>query len=397
MARRSWLVIAAVALAACAGGGGSSSQSQQASGPIKVGLLTSLTGNYAALGAGDRQGVEFMVDRVNAQGGVNGRKIDLETVDDGSDPNQTAIQLNRLDGDGVAALLGPPQSTADLAIKPLVNQKKLPTIGLGAADQQTVPVTPYMWQTANLSSQVVTAALQYLKGEGKTRLAMMYDSANAYAVAGHDAAKGQLSKYGVTLVDDEVFQTTATNFSPEISKIAAARPDFNLFWGTGAPAVALTKQWAAAATGIPLMMTGAEATPLFVQPTGPASEGVYLQLVMADIGPSLPASNKFKKTIDSLATPFKERYGQYPAQFSWDSITATSFLIDAIKRKGGGREQIRQGLDSVSLDTGNGHYTFNAGRHNGMPQSANLIARIQSGQFVPAPGVTQQQLSKAGS
>jgi len=396
MRRLPWLAILAVLIAACAGGSGSA-PSQSASGPIKIGLLTSLTGNYAPLGKGDQQGAEFIVDRVNAQGGIKGRKLELDIADDASDPNQSLIQLSRVESDGVVALLGPPQSTAELAIQPIVNQKKLPTVALGAADRQTVPVTPYMWQTANLASQVTTSILRYLQQQGKTRLAVMYDSANLYAVAGHDMTKSEVDKYGMTLVDDEVFQTTATNFSPEIAKIAAARPDFTLVWATGAPPVIITKQWAAANTGIPLMMTGAEATPLWLQPTGAASEGVYLQVVMADIGPSLPASNKFKKIIDDIAGPFQQKYGQYPAQFSWDAMTATQFLVDAIRRMGASREAIRQGLNSISLDTANGHYTFTPTRHNGMPQSAATIAIVKNGQFVAAPGVTQQQLAKAGT
>lgn len=388
------LITCGLATAACAGG---ASQTQSSSGPIKLGMVTSLTGNYQALGTGDREGAQFMVDRINARGGINGRKVQLQVVDDASDPNQTVVQVNQLEAAGVDALLGPPQSTANLAIKPVVNQKKLPTVALGAADQQTIPVTPYMWQTANLSSQVTTDILQYLKQEGKTRLAMMSDTANAYAVAGRNETKNELDRYGITLVDDETFETTATNFSPQIARIVQAKPDFTLVWATGAPPVIITKQWSAAQTGIPMMMTGAEATPLYVQPVGPAGEGVYLQVVMADIGQSLPASNKFKSLIDSLATPFQQKYGAYPSQFSWDAITATSFLLDAIKRKGSGREQIRQGLNSISLDTGNGHYTFTANRHNGMPQSANTIAIIQNGQFVPAPGITQRQLAKAGT
>src|SRR5438874_1211236 len=119
------LVACALTAAACAGG---APQSQTKTGPIKVGMVTSLTGNYSPLGAGDKAGAQFIVNKVNSQGGINGRKIDLQIVDDGSDPNQTVVQLNRLNDAGVVALLGPPQSTADLAIKPLVNQKKLPTI-----------------------------------------------------------------------------------------------------------------------------------------------------------------------------------------------------------------------------------------------------------------------------
>src|SRR5919202_2079757 len=132
--------VAAVALGsgtACAALGNAPAQP---SGPIKIGMVTSLTGNYAPLGTNDKLAAQQVIDAVNAKNGINGRKIDLEIVDDGTDPNQSVIQFNKVVGDGVVAVPGPPQSTADLAIKPVANDKKMPTISLGAADDQVVPV-----------------------------------------------------------------------------------------------------------------------------------------------------------------------------------------------------------------------------------------------------------------
>src|SRR5437588_9378374 len=136
------------------------------SGPIKVGMVTSLTGNSAPLGTNDKLAAQQIVDGVNAKNGINRRKIDLEIVDDGSDPNQSVIQFNKVIGDGAVAVLGPPQSTAELAIKPVANDKKMPTISLGAADDQVIPVTPYMWQTAPLSSQVAQTCVDFMKSQG---------------------------------------------------------------------------------------------------------------------------------------------------------------------------------------------------------------------------------------
>src|SRR5689334_16320245 len=366
------------------------------SGPIKVGMVTSLTGNYAPLGTNDKLAAQQIVDSVNAKGGVNGRKIDLEIVDDGSDPNQSVIQFNKVIGDGAVAVLGPPQSTADLAIKPVANDKKMPTVSLGAADDQVVPVTPYMWMTAPLSSQVATVCVNFIKGQGKTKLAMLYDTKNAYAVAGHDATSKLLGQAGVQLVDDETFETTQTNFAPQFAKMTEAKPDFLLVWATGAPPVVITKAWADMNTGIPLMMTAAEASTLYVQPSGQAAEGVFVQASMGVLGQSLPSGNKYKKLVDDFAGPFKQANNYSPPQFAWDGMIATSLLVDAITRKGGASEQIREGLDSIDLDTPQGHYTFTPQKHSGMPDSANIMSVIKGGQFMPAPGVTQDQLATAG-
>ncbi len=376
----------------CAALGNSPAQS---SGPIKIGMVTSLTGNYAPLGTNDKLAVQQVVDGVNAKNGINGRKIELNIVDDGSDPNQSVIQFNKVIGDGAVAVLGPPQSTADLAIKPVANDKKMPTISLGAADEQVVPVTPYMWQTAPLSSQVAKVCVDFIKSQGKTKLAMLTDTKNAYAVSGHDSTKKILDQAGVQLIDDETFETSQTNFAPQFAKIADARPDFLLVWATGAPPVVITKGWAEAKNGIPLMMTAAEASTLYAQPAGAAAEGVFVQASMGVIGLSLPASNKFKKLIDEFAGPFQQANNYYPPQFAWDGMVAASFLVDAVTRKGAASEQIREGLDSIDLDTPQGHYTFTPQKHAGMPDSTNLMSVIKGGQFVPA-GLSADQLTKAG-
>jgi len=389
-----FLGAALVGSTACAALGNSSAAS---SGPIKIGMVTSLTGNYAPLGTNDKLAVQQIIDGVNAKNGINGRKIDLEIVDDGSDPNQSVIQFNKVIGDGAVAVLGPPQSTADLAIKPVANDKKMPTISLGAADDQVVPVTPYMWMTAPLSSQVANVCVNFIKGQNKTKLAMLYDTKNAYAVAGHDATKKALDAAGIQLVDDETFETTQTNFAPQFAKITEAHPDFLLVWATGAPPVVITKSWADLNSGIPLMMTAAEASTLYVQPSGAAAEGVFVQASMGVLGQALPASNKYKKLVDDFAGPFQQANNYYPPQFAWDGMIAASLLVDAITRKGADSEAIRAGLDSVDLDTPQGHYTFTAQKHNGMPNSANMMSVIKGGQFMPAPGVTQDQLASAGT
>ena len=77
-------------------------------------------------------------------------------------------------------------------------------------------------------------------------------------------------------------------------------------------------------------------------------------------------------------------------------MVATTILIDAITRKGATSEQIRDGLDSVDLDTPQGHYAYTPQKHSGMPDSASLMSVVKDGQFVPASGVSQDQLAKAG-
>jgi len=113
---RVFALAASVVLGASTGCAALGNSPVQSSGPIKIGMVTSLTGNYAPLGTNDKLAAQQIVDGVNAKNGINGRKIELDVVDDSSDPNQSVIQFNKVIGDGVVAVLGPPQSTANLAI-----------------------------------------------------------------------------------------------------------------------------------------------------------------------------------------------------------------------------------------------------------------------------------------
>ena len=215
-------------------------------------------------------------------------------------------------------------------IKPIANDKKMPTISLGAADEQVVPVTPYMWMTAPLSSQVATdlRRLHQEPGQNQTGDADRHQECLRRLGPRRDQ-KDPRCRRAFSWSTTRSFETSQTNFAPQFAKIADAKPDFLLVWATGAPPVVITKGWADLNNGIPLMMTAAEASTLYAQPAGAAAEGVFVQASMGVIGQSLPASNKFKKLVDDFAGPFQQANNYYPPQFAWDGMLATSFLVDA--------------------------------------------------------------------
>jgi hypothetical protein len=77
-------------------------------------------------------------------------------------------------------------------------------------------------------------------------------------------------------------------------------------------------------------------------------------------------------------------------------MLAATFILDAMARKGATPEQIKEGLDSVDLDTPQGHYTYTPQKHSGMPDSSNIMTVIKDGQFIAAAGLSADQLAKAG-
>ena len=138
--KRFWLVAAVAALAvltAAVGGstayGGSSAAG--AAAPIKVGVLTSLTGNFAPWGIQYRAGAALAVNEINRKGGVNGRLLNLAVADDQSIPNGGIDGFRKLtQQDKVASVGGVVGSNVGLATGRLAEQAQVPLFLLRAGD-----------------------------------------------------------------------------------------------------------------------------------------------------------------------------------------------------------------------------------------------------------------------
>ena len=94
------LAATALALASCSGTGGNSSSSGDPSGgTVKIGMVVPLTGPLSALGLGDKEAAERLVEDINAAGGIDGRDIELVVVDDKTDVTESVKQFSQLASD----------------------------------------------------------------------------------------------------------------------------------------------------------------------------------------------------------------------------------------------------------------------------------------------------------
>src|SRR5687768_8517607 len=114
------LALMAVTAAAC---GGDSESASGGSKTVKIGVLLSETGPAAAQGEVHRRGVELILDRVNADGGVNGKKVEAVFADDESSPDR-AVELARdLASDDVVAIVGPSFAATCGPVQPLIERE----------------------------------------------------------------------------------------------------------------------------------------------------------------------------------------------------------------------------------------------------------------------------------
>jgi branched-chain amino acid transport system substrate-binding protein len=175
--KRFWLVAAAsVAMLAAALGGSSSASESASKNPIKIGVLTSFTGPFTAWGVQTRNGMALAVNEINRKGGVNGRLLNLVTVDDQNSPNATIDGFRKLtDQDHVVAVGGVISSDVGLAAARLAEQAHVPLFLVkSGANEILTQSSRYTFRTClPAAAEVAQPIVEFAQKQGVTSVGVI--------------------------------------------------------------------------------------------------------------------------------------------------------------------------------------------------------------------------------
>ena len=175
-----------MSLAACSGGSmddsSSSNGSAANSDTITLGSVTTNSGTAAAYGEAEVAGFKLAVDEINAKGGINGKKVKLESMDDKGDATEASNAFNKLAGDNsVLGVVGPTISSTTAAVAPLADQSKLPAIA-PAATSDSIETGGYMFRTCFKDSYQGEIAAKFAAETLKVKkVAVLYGTGDPYS------------------------------------------------------------------------------------------------------------------------------------------------------------------------------------------------------------------------
>ena len=216
-----------MSLAACSGGSmdDSSSSSAKASGDsITIGTVTTNSGTAAAYGEAEVKGFELAVSEINAKGGINGKKVKLESMDDKGDATEASNAYNKLAGDNnVLAVAGPTISATTAAVAPLADQSKLVTIA-PAATSDSIETGNYLFRTCFKDSYQGEVAARFAAENLKVKkVAVLYGTGDPYSSGVGEAFAKAAEKLGLEVVDKESSSSADdTEYSAQLQKIQAS-------------------------------------------------------------------------------------------------------------------------------------------------------------------------------
>src|SRR6187551_1355047 len=180
----STLIFATLALIA-AGCGGSSSDDDD-SNTLRVGLEAPLSGEQSVLGEGMLKGAELAAVKLNDDGGILGKQVEIVPIDDAADPATGVKAAKSAIADGLDGIVGPYNSGVGIETLPLYIKAGLVPIRL-TSDASTnglgFTLQPMTYQIAPVASQALT---QWL---GAKTVAIAYDPTQNYTVSVSKALK----------------------------------------------------------------------------------------------------------------------------------------------------------------------------------------------------------------
>ena len=217
-----------MSLAACSGGSmddsSSSNGSAANSDTITLGSVTTNSGTAAAYGEAEVAGFKLAVDEINAKGGINGKKVKLESMDDKGDATEASNAFNKLAGDNsVLGVVGPTISSTTAAVAPLADQSKLPAIA-PAATSDSIETGGYMFRTCFKDSYQGEIAAKFAAETLKVKkVAVLYGTGDPYSSGVGKAFAAAAKKAGLDVVAEENSSSADdTEYSSQLQKIQAS-------------------------------------------------------------------------------------------------------------------------------------------------------------------------------
>ena len=249
-----WLV-AALLLAAC--GDGDEGGGQEGGEPIRIGALTSLTGNFTPWGVQVRDGMQLAVNEINASGGVDGRRLELVVADDQSKAEEGARVLERLiEREGVVAVGGIISSDVGLATARIAEESDVPLFLVKAGAGNILNSgSRHTFRTCLPAAPMVAGpVLQYVQSKNLTRVgAIVADYAWGQAIKA--ALEDTFAGAPDIKLQIEVAPVGETDFTTYLRSLERLDPQMIVATGHPPGAGAITVQ--SADLGFDVPITGA--------------------------------------------------------------------------------------------------------------------------------------------
>jgi branched-chain amino acid transport system substrate-binding protein len=356
---------------------------------LKVGLSVSLSGPNSSLGVPYAKGMQAALAYKPE---VNGRKIQLIVLDDGSDPTTAGRNARKLvEEDKVDILMGTSGVPAAIAMAQVGRDAKVPMIGLTPI-QLDPAENAWVFTVAQPTQLMIDAVVQRMKKDGIKTVGYI-GFTDAWGDLVYNALMKSAPEAGIKVLGNERYARADASVTGQVLKLVAMKPDAVMTGGAGTPGalpfLALTERGFKG----PVYGQHGLINPDFVRVVGAAGQGALMPTGPVIVAEQLPDEYPTKKIAMDFRSVF-QKVNNAPTSDAFSAYSFDGWLVftDAAARAKGEpgtpefRLSLRDAIASTKEVVGtHGVYNFKPGNLYGVDERARVIVKLDNGQWKLAP------------
>ena len=326
MARKATLaitafVLVALALSGCAGA------KKGFEGPVKVGMMTVLTGPAASVGEEQRNWAKLAMDQFNEAGGVGGIQVEMVEGDTEFDPAKSVLAAERMVADAaVYGIVGPESTQNCAAVAEIFEEASMAYVTpSGTGPELSEQGYKTFFRIVPRDDVQAPADAVFMAKDLGAQSVYMIDDQSVYSTGLADEAEKKLAELGLTAVTRESITQEDSDFSALLTRVKAAAPDVIFIpIQLASQGAQIAKQMQELGVDAVLLGSDGQFSPAdFIAGAEGATEGAYVSQFAPDVH-YIPAA------ADAVAA-FEAQYGPFGA-YGPPAYESMAVLLDAIKR-----------------------------------------------------------------
>ena len=359
--------------------------------PIKIGLVTALSGQSARAGEAITRGLTIAIDELNAAGGVLGRKFELLRRDDEATPAKGVIAARELVfKEKVTVLFGGLDTPVSLAIVPIVNQEKIPFMGPWAAG---TPITKnganpnFVFRVSAVDEIVDKAILQYAQKNFSTKKPGLILVNNPWGESNEKGLRAAMEAKGVKPAGIEKFEGNDVDVVPQLTRLKAAGADTLFLVGNVGPSAQVVKSLDRMGWKVPIVSHWGPAGGRFTELAGPSAPSVHFVQTYSFFGDQRPIGARVLKMLMAKYSDVKGAGDVTPAVGVANAYDAMHLVALAIKNAGStDGPKIREGFYKIGAHDGlikRYNKPFTPGNHDAINENDYVWTQFIDNQILP--------------
>ena len=356
----------------------------EAAAQIRIGSVLSITGPASFLGDPEDKTLRMYVDRINAEGGVNGEQLELIVYDSEGDANKARTLATRLiEDDEIVAMVGGSTTGTTMAMAPLFEDAEIPFISLAGGIVIIEPVNPFVFKTPHTDRMACEKVFEDMQARGLSRVGLI-SGTGGFGKSMRGQCLNVAEAYGIEIVADETYGPRDTDMTPQLTNIRNAeglQAVLNPGFGQG-PAI-VTKNFAQLGIEVPLYQSHGVASKSFIELAGAAAEGVRLPASALLVANQLPDDDPQKQVVVDYKTAFEDEWNRPVSTFGGHAYDGLMILVDAMRRAGSADPvAIRDAIEETTGFMGTaGEVNMSPDDHMGLDLTAFRMLEIRDGDW----------------